>query len=116
MNMFSKIILPLTFLGAAVVFGGCVVAAPTEGEEAEEYEGMDESESAPHEATPELQTTPGLTTQAVNNSSRWECFWGLVPVGTVDVWWGTSEADGVWACNNWIGVCGSLGGCWVQRR
>lgn len=48
-------------------------------------------------------------------SSTWNCY-GLDPlvwVGTANIWWGHSQGDAGWACNNYWGpsACGKYGGC-----
>jgi hypothetical protein len=49
--------------------------------------------------------------------SLWGCEAGLLPfvfpVGDIKIWWGHSNGDAVWACNNWISTCKQWGGCYA---
>jgi hypothetical protein len=55
-------------------------------------------------------------------TSNWSCYLNssdvnslLVPVGNVKIWWGHTETDATWACNNWLSTCGNNGGCTAYK-
>ncbi|WP_437872633.1 hypothetical protein [Sorangium sp. So ce363] len=111
MSLFSKLVLPMTLLGAAAVLGGCVGAAPLEGD--------DEQETQPEAADPgsadaidaDAAEAVGAAQQAL--VTTWNCKLRGDYVGSVSINWGHRKADAIWACNNWISICGNNGGCTV---
>ncbi|WP_437746749.1 hypothetical protein WMF39_18095 [Sorangium sp. So ce1504] len=110
MSLFSKVVLPLTLLGAAAVLGGCVGAAPLEGD--------DEQETQPESAEsidPDAAEAVGNAPQAYETYTKWTCRRderGLPYAGTVTIWWGHRSADAAWACNQWVPACRSI--CYAE--
>ena len=42
----------------------------------------------------------------ITNLSFWDCYLQTTQrVGRVEIWWGHSSTDGVWACNTWVPDC-----------
>ena len=63
-------------------------------------------------------TTAVSPVLAQGHTSKWAC--RLLHkdnqyVGDVEIWWGHTEGDASWACNEWISECGNNGGCWARR-
>ncbi|AUX37897.1 MULTISPECIES: hypothetical protein [Sorangium] len=114
MNLNIRMVLPLTLIGAAVVLGGCVGAELIEGDDEAPLEAEASIDPEAEEAVaPGEVEAVGAAQQAaaITPTTRWECVWGLIPVGTVSIWWGHTQGDAAWACNNWISFCGNAGGC-----
>ncbi|WP_437577178.1 hypothetical protein [Sorangium sp. So ce887] len=123
MSLFSKRVLPLTLLGAAAVLGGCVGEAPLEGDDGQETQ-PDVAEAADPESAdaidPDAAEAVGTAQQALKvRLTEWQCqhWWNdgayhtysfHVP-GLVEIWWGHTENDAVWACNQWLSGCREKG-------
>ncbi|WP_437577173.1 hypothetical protein [Sorangium sp. So ce887] len=115
MSLLSKRVLPLTLLGAAAVLGGCVGAAPLEGD--------DEQETQPGAADaidPDAEEAVGAAQQAAiysKYSKSW-CYKHSSPhhpAGSVTISWGHKWWDGERACNNWLSACDNGGGCFALQ-
>ncbi|WP_437746757.1 hypothetical protein WME73_18615 [Sorangium sp. So ce302] len=110
MSLFSKMVLPLTLLGAAAVLGGCVGEASLEGDDEQENQ-PDAAEAAdPGSAEsidPDAAEAVGTAQQAVwVSKTAWNCHYlGSRKVGAVGIWWGHNYWDADWACNSWIPEC-----------
>ncbi|MBD2451590.1 hypothetical protein H6G76_31630 [Nostoc sp. FACHB-152] len=44
-------------------------------------------------------------------TSRWACISRTEYADKVDIWWGHTQQDAEWACNNWVPKCTNDGGC-----
>lgn len=73
-------------------------------------------QSSQSSTTSQTTTTTG-DVQCANGSdgkcySKWKCMLGSKDMGDLDIWWGHTSGDAVWACNNWNSQCGNTaGGC-----
>ncbi|KYF53041.1 hypothetical protein BE08_37415 [Sorangium cellulosum] len=121
MILFSKTDLPLTLLGAAAVLGGCVGAAPLEGDDEQETQA-EVAEAADLESAgsidPDAEEAVGTARQALETT--WTCWYRLsngisMSIRTVTIWWGHTRADAEWACNNWSATCRDTGNCWSSQ-
>ncbi|KZL51010.1 hypothetical protein [Nodularia spumigena] len=66
-----------------------------------------------------LAVSAALPAQAQRAESNWDCYLNHqnnIKAGSVNIWWGHTEGDAAWACNNWISDCGNQGGCFVKRK
>ncbi len=61
-------------------------------------------------------TSAALPAQAQHSESYWDCYLHNQKVGNVKIWWGHTQGDAAWACNNWISTCGNNGGCYAKQR
>ncbi|WP_437577166.1 hypothetical protein [Sorangium sp. So ce887] len=128
MSLFSKGILPLTLLGAAAVLGGCASEASLEGDDEQETQPEAAEAADPESADsidPDAAEAVGTAQQAQDASEApvyytlWSCWryyheyqngkwqWIGRTVGWVELWWGHRYSDAEWACNSWVGECGS---------
>ena len=51
---------------------------------------------------------PSTTTKPTQPQSKslWDCYLQTSQwVGRVEIWWGHTSTDGVWACNSWVSEC-----------
>ncbi|WP_437577198.1 hypothetical protein [Sorangium sp. So ce887] len=124
MSFLSKMVLPLTLLGAAAVLGGCVGDASLEGDDGQETL-PEAAEAADLESTdaidPDAAEAVGTAQQALIYTwgcyKGWSCGGGWCvhnKVGQVDVGWGNGDYwDAQWACKQWVPACYD-GGCGVE--
>ncbi|WP_437746743.1 hypothetical protein WME73_18535 [Sorangium sp. So ce302] len=118
MSLFSKRVLPLTFLGAAALLGGCVGEAPLEGDgETQPDVAAADPESA-DAIDPDAAEEVGAAQQALTRLTTWHCWafnWNPM-AGQVTIWWGHTQTDALWACNQWIADCRRGGGDCVTAK
>jgi hypothetical protein len=124
MGLFSKMVLPLALLGAAVVLGGCVGDASLDGDDGQETQPEVAEAADPGSADaidPDAAEAVGTAEQALK--TNWVCYvhdddwgsWSSVKIaGYVTIDWGHQSHDATWACNAWRSACG--GQCWAERR
>ncbi|WP_437577177.1 hypothetical protein [Sorangium sp. So ce887] len=118
MSLFRKRVLPLTLLGAAAVLGGCVGEASLEGDDGQEIQ-PDAAEAADPESAESIDAEAAEAVETAQQAVRvktttWGCehrvFSGdrvvrIDLLAPVTIWWGHTEVDARWACNQWIWDC-----------
>ncbi|KYF53040.1 hypothetical protein BE08_37410 [Sorangium cellulosum] len=122
MNLFSKMIRPVTLLGAAAMLGGCVGEASLEGDGEQETQ-LEAAAADPEPADaidPDAVEKVETAQQALTRTrlTTWRCWafnWNPM-AGQVTIWWGHTATDALWACNQWVGDCRRGGGSCVRAE